>query len=141
MITHNIERLADSEGRQTPRIGPCRLGQNPQHGSPDCYCVAADSTGDGDGDNEGGYRGPTDPGGFDDGELKEIMREFIGTIIGLLGPHYAEVVRRAEILDQPPFEIADEMNLSEREVASRLQAGRRALLHLVMLTLQTDLRE
>ena len=86
MITHNIERLADSEGRQTPRIGPCRLGQNPQDGSPDCYCVAADSTGDGDGDNEGGYRGPTDPGGFDDGELKEIMREFIGTLIGLLGP-------------------------------------------------------
>ena len=135
MITHNIE------SSQPPRIPPCRLGQKPRNGRANCYCVAAGSIGDGDGDNEGGYCGPTDPDGFDDGELKEILREFIGTLIELLEPHYAEVVRRAEILDQPPSEIADEMNLSEWEVASRLQAGRRTLLHLVMLTLQPDLQE
>lgn len=141
MITHSIEWLAGSEGSQSLQIWPCRCGQKAQNGQQDCYCAAADSTGDGHGDNEGGDWGPADPDGFDDGELKEILWEFIGTLIGLLHPHYAEVVRRAEILDQPPSEIADEMNLSEREVASRLQEGRRALLHLVMLTLQPHLQE
>tara|TARA_R110000787_G_scaffold30556_9_gene81881 strand:+ start:364 stop:870 length:507 start_codon:yes stop_codon:yes gene_type:complete len=141
VIKHNIKRFAGPKGSRTPRIWPSQSDRKTRDGQPDCYCTAPDFTGNGDGDNEGGYSGPTDPDGFDNGQLKETLREFIGTLIELLDPRYAEVVRRAEILDQPPSEIADEMNLSEREVATRLQAGRRALLHLVMLTVQPDLQE
>ena len=69
------------------------------------------------------------------------MRELIGTLIGLLHSRHAEVVWRAEILDQTSPEIALEMNLSERAVTKRLRAGRRALLHLVMLTLHQPPKE
>tara|TARA_R110000787_G_scaffold88103_1_gene187245 strand:+ start:2892 stop:3233 length:342 start_codon:yes stop_codon:yes gene_type:complete len=105
-------------------------------GLPNCYCSAAGLTAVGLGDDEGGCGDPADPCDFDDAELEAILREFIGTLIGLLQPRQAEVVWRAEVLDQRPPEIAQEMKLSERTVAKRLVAGRRALLHLVMLTLQ-----
>tara|TARA_R110002110_G_scaffold85816_5_gene223952 strand:+ start:6144 stop:6485 length:342 start_codon:yes stop_codon:yes gene_type:complete len=112
-----------------------------RNGQPGFYCAASDLTGNGHGDNEDSYRGPADPDGCDDGELKEILRAFIGTLIELLDPRDAEVVRRAEILGQTPSQIADELNLSEQVVASRLLTGRRTLLHLVLLTLQSHLRE
>ncbi|MAD37080.1 MAG: hypothetical protein CMO30_17640 [Tistrella sp.] len=99
--------------------------------------MTASSAADGPIGNEGGCGDPADPPcDFDDAELEAILREFIGTLIGLLQPHCAEVVWRAEILDQTPPEIAQEMKLSERTVTERLRAGRSALLHLVMMTLQ-----
>lgn len=105
-------------------------------GLPNCYCTAADLTAVRLGDEGGGGGDPADPCDIDDAELEAILREFIGTLIGLLQPRYAEVVWRAEILDQIPSEIAQEMKLRERTVTERLRAGRRALLHLVMITLK-----
>lgn len=136
LITNSNELLPESEDSQAPQTWPCGCPQDAPDGLPNCYCSAAGSAADGLGDNEGGCGDPADPGGFNDAELEAILREFIGTLIGLLQPHYAEVVWRAEILDQTPPEIAQEMNLSERKVTERLRAGRRALLHLVMMTLQ-----
>ncbi len=108
---------------------------------PSAYHVAAESTADGFGDDEGGYRGTGDPDAFDDAELEAALREFIGALIKLLEPRYAEVVWRAEILDQPAPVIAREMNLREQTVIERLQAGRRDLLQLVVLTLHQPVEE
>ena len=77
-----------------------------------------------------------DPDGFDDAELETILREFVGTLIGLLQPRHAEVVWRAEVFDQSLNEIAKEINFSERTVTECLRTGRRALLDPVMLMLQ-----
>jgi DNA-directed RNA polymerase specialized sigma24 family protein len=79
--------------------------------------------------------------GYDEAELETAIREFISGLISLLDPLYAEVVWRAEILDQPEQQIALKMNLSEPTVAECLQAGHSALLHLVMLTLQQSLEK
>lgn len=136
MIVHNIERPVGSKDCR-----PTRGGEIARNGQPDSRYAASDLNGKGHGDNEDGYRRLADPDGSDDGELKEILRAFIGTLIELLDPRDAEVVRRAEILGQTPSQIADELNLSEQVVASRLLTGRRCLLHLVMLTLQPHLQE
>ena len=136
LTANSNERVPGSEESQTPRTWPCRCPQDVPDGLPNCYCSAAGLTAVGLGDDEGGCGDPADPCDFDDAELEAILREFIGTLIGLLQPRQAEVVWRAEVLDQRPPEIAQEMKLSERTVAKRLVAGRRALLHLVMLTLQ-----
>ncbi|MAN61132.1 MAG: hypothetical protein CMI60_04210 [Parvibaculum sp.] len=141
MTRHIIEWLAGLEGCQIFRISPCRRAKKAQDKRSDCYFTAGHSTGDGHAEDGGGHSGPINPDDFDERELKEILHELIGTLIELLDPRYAEVVKRAEILDQPSCQIADEMNLSEQEVAIRLQAGRRALLHLVLLTLQPHLQE
>lgn len=141
MVVHIIERIAGSKGARTSRDRPTRRGIKTRNGQPDFYCAASDLTGKGHGGNEDGYRDPADPDGCDDNELKEILRAFIGTLIELLDPRYAEVVRRAEISGQTPSQIADELNLGEQEVASRLLTGRRTLLHLVMLTLHPPHQE
>lgn len=136
LIANSNELLPESEDSQTPRTWPCGCPQDTLDGLPNCYCSAVGPTADGLGDTEGGCGDPADPCDFDDAELEAILREFIGALIGLLQPRHAEVVWRAEVLDQTPPEIAQEMKLSERTVTERLRAGRRALLHLVMLTLQ-----
>lgn len=141
LTANNNERLPGSEDTLTPRTWPCRCPQDGSDSLPNCCCSAARSAAGGPGDNEIGYSDPEDPGGFDDAEMEAILRELIGTLIGLLPSRHAEVVWRAEILDQTSPEIALEMNLSERTVTERLRAGRRALLHLVMLTLHQPLEE
>lgn len=78
---------------------------------------------------------------FEDGELEAMLRDSVRTLIALLDPALGEPLWRAEILDQPPSEIAGEMKLSEKVVMKRLQAGRRKLLHLAILTLHPDLQE
>ncbi|PKP68259.1 MAG: hypothetical protein CVT83_05850 [Alphaproteobacteria bacterium HGW-Alphaproteobacteria-5] len=70
-----------------------------------------------------------------------ILREFTRPLIRLLEPPYAEVVWRAEILNHPLTRIAIDLGLSEQIVARRLQRGRRTLLHLVILTLQSTLAD
>ena len=136
LTANSNERSPESEESQTLRTWPCRVPQGASDHLQNCNCSAAGLTAVGLGDDEGGCGNPADPCDFDDAELEAILREFIGTLIGLLQPHYAEVVWRAEILDQTPPEIAQEMNLSKRKVTERLRAGRRALLHLVMMTLE-----
>lgn len=136
LTANSNERVPESEDSQTPRTWPCGCPQDAPDRLPNCNCLTASSAADGPRGNEGGCGDPADPCDFDDAELETILREFIGTLIGLLQPHYAEVVWRAEILDQTPPEIAQEMKLSERTVTERLRAGRRALLHFVMMTLQ-----
>lgn len=72
----------------------------------------------------------------DEPELEAALQEVIVSMIDLLEHRYAELVWRAEILDQTPREIAREMKLSEEDVSERLKTGRGALLNLVLLTLQ-----
>ena len=137
LIASTNELLPESEDSQGPRTWPCGCTQDASDRLPNCNCLTASSAADGPIGNEGGCGDPADPPcDFDDAELEAILREFIGTLIGLLQPHCAEVVWRAEILDQTPPEIAQEMKLSERTVTERLRADRSALLHLVMMTLQ-----
>lgn len=73
--------------------------------------------------------------------METILRRFVEPLVRLLDPRYAEVVLHAEILNQSPAKIAIELGLSEQMVARRLQPGRRTLLHLVILTLQSPLGE
>lgn len=73
--------------------------------------------------------------GFDAIELEASLRRFLETIIGLIDPDPAEVVWRAEILNQTTPVIASEMNLDEETAIARLRAGRRTLRDLVMLAL------
>ena len=136
LTANSNERVPRSEESQTPLTWPCQCPQDASDRLPNCNCLAESSAADGPRGNEDGCGDPADPGGLNDAELEAVLREFIGTLIGLLQPQYAELVWRAEILDQTPPEIAQEMKLSERTVTERLRAGRRALLHFVMLTLQ-----
>ncbi len=128
---------------QDPKLLPRRGPRKGTDAASDGNHATANSSdrGHGNNGNGDGRAMPPGPGGIDDTELDTILRELVESLIGLLEPRYTEVVWRAEILDQTPTRIAHHMNLSERTVAKRLQAGRRALLHLVMLTLQPSLKE
>ena len=119
------EQHSRCDGFWAPGCRTCRCGRTVFRSWPSAYHVAAESTADGFGDDEGGYRGTGDPDAFDDAELEAALREFW----------------RAEILDQPAPVIAREMNLREQTVIERLQAGRRDLLQLVVLTLHQPVEE
>jgi len=71
--------------------------------------------------------------------MEAILQEFIETLIRLLESRYAEVVWHAEILNHSPTRIATDLGLSEQIVTRRLELGRRTLLHLLMLTLESPL--
>lgn len=114
LTANSNELLPGSEESQTPRTRPCRCPQDGSDGLPNCCCSAARSAAGGPGDNEVGYGDPEDPGGFDDAKMEAILRELIGTLIGLLHSRHAEVVLCAEILDHMSPEIAQEMNLNNR---------------------------
>lgn len=126
-----------------PKLLPRRSPRKGTDGASDGNHATSNSAdrGHGDDGNGDGRAMPPDPGGVEDTELDTILRELVESLIGLLEPRYVEVVWRAEILGQTPARIAHHMNLSEQTVVKRLQAGRRSLLHLVMLTLQPSLKE
>ena len=107
-----------------------------------CVCCAAVESAEDrfDGLDDNG-QGNGNPGGFEDTELEAFLKEFLGTLIPLLKPHHAEVVRRAELLNQPTPVIARELTLSEQVVEKRLSEGRNDLLELVLLTLQQPVAE
>lgn len=135
-IASGHEFYSDRAGHQIAEPLPCYWRQNASAGGPDGDRSTANRDIGGRHDSGGGSGGAGNPDGFDEADLEADLRQFVETLIDLLDPLYAEVVRRAELLDQPPAKIAHEMGASERTVASRLGAGRRALLYLVMLTLQ-----
>jgi len=76
-----------------------------------------------------------------DAELEAFLKALIETLIPLLEPCCAEVLRRAELLNQSTPVIARELNLSEQIVEKRLSEGRGDLLELILLTLQQPLEE
>ena len=83
-----------------------------------------------------GENGDTaDADGFDDCDLEASLRQFLEILIGMIDPEIAEVVWRAEILDQPTLTITYEMHIDEETVIARLRAGRRTLRDLIMLAL------
>lgn len=142
MIASSLSDIASGHERDSDRVGyqiaerlPCQWRRNASAGEPNGDRSTTDRD-IGGRHGGGGSGGAGNPNGFDEADLEADLREFVETLIELLDPAYAEVVRRAELLDQPPAKIAHEMGLSERTVVSRLRAGRRALLYLVMLTLQ-----
>ena len=135
------EQRSRSDGFWAPGCRACRCGRSEFGGWPSACHLATESTADGFGDDEGGYQGTGDPDSFDDPELEAAVREFIGALIELLEPRYVEVVSRAELLDQPAFVIAREMNLSEQTVIECLEAGRRDLLRLIALTPHRSLED
>ncbi|MEC5325569.1 RNA polymerase sigma factor [Aurantimonas sp. A3-2-R12] len=134
-IASGHEFDSDRAGHQIAERLPCHWRQNASAGGPDGDRSAANRDIGGRHDDGGGSGGAGNPDGFDEADLEADLRQFVETLIELLDPACAEV-RRAELLDQPPAKIAHEMGVSERTIASRLGAGRRALLYLVMLTLQ-----
>ncbi|MEC5292877.1 sigma factor-like helix-turn-helix DNA-binding protein [Aurantimonas sp. C2-6-R+9] len=135
-IASGHEFDSDPAGHQIVERLPCRWRPNASASGSDGNRSTANRGIAGRHDGGGGSGGSGNPDGFNEADLEADLREFVETLIDLLDPACAEVVRRAELLDQPPAKIAHEMGLSERTVASRLEVGRRALLYLVMLTLQ-----
>lgn len=105
-----------------------------------CFAAARSPGGRSD-DHEGNDHENGNPGGFDEAELEALLRELLGTLIPLLDPSRAEVVWRAELLDQPAPVIARELNLCEHDVKKHLREGRGDLLGLILLTLQQSLEE
>lgn len=138
-IEPGSERLVHPEEFVTPRCQPCRCQRGSLDGGRSGLVSAAHRGRNGNRDGEGDFGCPPDSDGSDDTEMEAILQEFIETLIRLLEPRYAEVVWRAEILNHPPTRIATDLGLSEQIVTRRLQKGRRTLLHLVMLTLESPL--
>ena len=74
---------------------------------------------------------------FQDWDLECALLDLVNELIPLLDRRYADVLWRAEILDQSLDEIAKEMELGKQTITSRLRKGRRELVGLILLTLQT----
>jgi DNA-directed RNA polymerase specialized sigma24 family protein len=72
-----------------------------------------------------------------DTELQAILRALIANLIRALEPDFADIVWRAEVLGHSTPAIAQTLGLSEGVVASRLRIGRRRLVRLIALALET----
>lgn len=76
------------------------------------------------------------PGCFADAEMEALVRQTVGSAVWLLDPCHAEIVWRSQVLRQPLAEIAEELHLSECTVKTRLRAGMRELVAMLVLTLE-----
>lgn len=131
------KRLAVKVELKARRNWPCKCRNTEQRDRrPNCCCAEKVLSAGEPVDQEKGSAEPAGTNAINDAALSAALKEFIGTLIERLDPHYAEVVWRAEILDQPNLMITQEMDLSERTVAERLRTGRRNLLQLILLTLE-----
>ncbi len=72
-----------------------------------------------------------------DAELQAILRAFIANLIRALEPDFADIVWRAEVLGHSTPAIAQTLGFSEGVVASRLRIGRRRLVRVIALLLET----
>lgn len=139
LIATGSEQLVHPVGFLAPRRQSCRCRRGSLDGVPNGLISAAHNGRNENSDGEGGFGDPADSDGSDDTEMEAILQEFIETLIRLLEPRYAEVVWHAEILNHSPTRIATDLGLSEQIVTRRLELGRRTLLHLLMLTLESPL--
>lgn len=77
---------------------------------------------------------------FCDAELDSVIRDLVKGLISQLNRPYREAVFNAEILEQSPAQIAQEMGLSEQIVCSYLKLGRKQLIRLALSTLQSAIK-